>query len=273
MDVGQNTRALDQGKAMLHAAIVAEVHHALGPTLLGLEGPVRLRFTEAMAVPLVALYRYGREEAVRVMDRMGLSPTHTEVAYVEADPAALPAAVRPVALRLRADLDALELTVEADVSAAREYGPLHQVPAIAMQRLTQVPGALDAASYLTVPPYNAGQADVYRANAGLFGGYVYSAAGDSRTCDPCQSKDGTEYRTLDEAATDGMDGFGPNPFCLGGPRCRCTLVPMLPEDAARSGLLPPIGGVDAPAVPSAAAVSPVAAQAAAGAAAGGGRDS
>ena len=92
-----------------------------------------------------------------------------------------------------------------------------------MKARQAVPGAMAASAGLVTGAYTGGLEDVFRGNADAFGGYLYSAVLDGGTCEPCALKDGTFYPTLDAAAADGMDGFGPYPQCAGGFRCRCRL--------------------------------------------------
>jgi hypothetical protein len=57
--------------------------------------------------------------------------------------------------------------------------------------------------------------------------YYASEILDGNTCDPCAALDGTEYETLEEALADYPSGGYAE--CLGGARCRGTLVAVYDE--------------------------------------------
>jgi hypothetical protein len=58
--------------------------------------------------------------------------------------------------------------------------------------------------------------------------YVASELLDENTCDECEDVDGTTFPTL-EAALRAYPSGGFH-ACRGGPRCRGTVVAVLPED-------------------------------------------
>jgi hypothetical protein len=64
-------------------------------------------------------------------------------------------------------------------------------------------------------------------------GYYASELLDTSTCGPCAGNDGHEYATLDAAQRD--YSFGGFNACLGGPRCRGTIVALMTESAIAPG--------------------------------------
>jgi len=56
---------------------------------------------------------------------------------------------------------------------------------------------------------------------------------DSSTCSPCLNVDGTSYSSMTEAEID-YPGAGPYAHCLGGARCRGTLIVVWADEAAPS---------------------------------------
>ena len=222
MDVDATSLQLDQAKADVADAIREEVHRVVAIAKRTRVSRVRLNLTVGMTDPLIALYQWGRDEAQREIVRGGWTPTRFDTTPANLDE--VPDDLRPVILRLDGDLDRLEVRVGRDLRDVQSAPP-GTVPAMAARALAEVPGALEAASYLVTPAYVAGVDDVYRANEDLFGGWLYSAVLDGGTCAECRSKDGTVYETLDELYED-LPDFGPNPLCAGGSRCRCRGVPL-----------------------------------------------
>lgn len=224
MDVETTSVWLDATKAVVADAIRQEVQRALRAN----RRRIRLNLTRGMVAPLENLYAWAYHEGLREMGRLGIGRLDSTPMV----PGDAHEAIRPVVMRLAVDLQRLEGRVERDVRdggmRAGAGQAIGSIPSLAAKRLASVPGALEAASYLVTPAYAAGLEDVYKANADLFGGYLYSAVLDRGTCTECRSKDGREYPTLAEAEVD-LPGFGPNPSCRGGSRCRCRLVPLPPE--------------------------------------------
>jgi hypothetical protein len=64
-------------------------------------------------------------------------------------------------------------------------------------------------------------------------GYYASELLDTATCGPCAGNDGREYATLDAAQRD--YSFGGFNACLGGPRCRGTIVAVMTESDVAPG--------------------------------------
>lgn len=104
--------------------------------------------------------------------------------------------------------------------------------------LNEVPGLADAVTNLISGPFQVGVDDVFSVHADLFGGFEYSAILDAATCDVCRPLDGTRYATV-EAMYAVLPGFGPNPACRGGWRCRCRGIPLPPEPTPRPAGPPP----------------------------------
>jgi hypothetical protein len=222
VDVDSTSLALDTAKEDVAEAIRDEVQRVVGIARRTRVPHVRLQLTQDMVDPLVALYQWGRDEARREIARGGWTPV--ALASPPANLDEVPDDIRPVVLALSASLERLEVGVGRDLRDVLQATP--GTPAgMAARRLLDVPGALDAASYLVTPSYVAGVDDVYRANEDLFGGWLYSAVLDGGTCGECRSKDGTVYDTLEELYED-LPDFGPNPLCAGGSRCRCRGVPL-----------------------------------------------
>ena len=88
-----------------------------------------------------------------------------------------------------------------------------------------MPGALAAASEVVSRAYTTGLDGVFKANRDAFGGYLYSAVLDRGTCAECRGWDGHVFPTLEDMEAV-LPGFGPNPSCRGGGRCRCRGVPL-----------------------------------------------
>lgn len=231
IDVEGASDALDGAKAELHAAIALEMATkteraaAIGLTV------VRFDVTPGMVAPLEALYRYGLTSAMHEARALGVGDLASPLAFADAS-ASVPR-LRRVIFSLRAMLNTLQARTARDLRARADRptdGIGDIVRGVAIRRLREYPGALDAASRLVSPAYTAGLDDLYAANEQLFGGWVYTSVLDGGTCPPCASRNGEVYRTL-EAAYRVMPGFGPNPSCRGGGRCRCRLA-ALPPGAA-----------------------------------------
>lgn len=128
---------------------------------------------------------------------------------------------------------------EQDITEALGFSGASQAMAPHLiERLRDIPGALDVASRVVSSAQFAGVADVFGANTDAFGGWQYSAVMDSGTCEVCAALDGTVYESLDEALSD-LPNWGPNPQCLGDGRCRCRLIGVPPGSA-----IPGLGGYD-----------------------------
>lgn len=78
---------------------------------------------------------------------------------------------------------------------------------------------------------NDGRNDQARATRDVVGAF-YTSCMDERSCDPCIEADTGEMLSPSDAVALGP----PNPNCLGGEFCRCTLVWVLSDDPAALGL-------------------------------------
>ena len=78
--------------------------------------------------------------------------------------------------------------------------------------------------------YNQGRVEVF--DAGNATNVYSSELLDSNTCEACREIDGKEYESLDEAGLDYPAGGYVD--CLGGDRCRGTLVAVYDEAGATS---------------------------------------
>lgn len=227
VDLAGDAAILDHAKAVCHGEILAAAHHAIR---VGRRRGVfpALAVTQGMVDAVISAYRGGVHQARAEAGRMGRTPgTFTDIRPMNTRVWRwLPDSVKRVIIRLQGDLDRLTVSIARDLQAEGMSAALGRVPALVKKRLAEVPGALDAASRIAPPAFTGGLADHYTPNQHLFSGFVYSAEGDRGTCDECDSKHGTFYESLEDAARDGMDGFGPNPLCRGGFRCRCRLVPQ-----------------------------------------------
>lgn len=234
LDVDRIDQTLETGKRRLGLAILEAQRAAIRDYAAG--GPGRLPVTLPMLATLRWVYRQGRAEARRELDRLGVRAYAAEPAPI--DDQAAPEVVRAVT-KLRPELDRLAIRIQTRIAGGlfttEEAGggvdvTIGEAAQTAVQRavirrLSRTPGALDAASRVITTAHNTGLADVYHAEAaGLFAGWQYSAILDAATCPECEARDGTIYATLAEAEVD-LPGFGPNPYCAGDGRCRCRLLP------------------------------------------------
>lgn len=216
IDVLRIDRELNQAKDDLHRAIQQEMLAATRRWLRGGSRP-RLSMTPAMRKPLERLHRFGREEARRELDRIGV-PARAHAAR-NPDPrvGGLPAATRAVkaslpgiGVRIRDDL------VDADLADASS--------AAIARALLAVPGARDIASRVVSTALYSGMGAVFEEHEDLVAGWEYTAVLDSGTCEECEPLDGETFPTW-AAIQEVLPNGGPNPACLGEGRCRCRAVP------------------------------------------------
>jgi len=222
IDVVGLDRDLREGKARLTAAIEREKRRAIRDALVKGHA-LRINVTPEMRAALRAIFEAGRAHAQAEAARLA-GPRLAEREY--AAPPELPGRIEA---RLKQLLGGLQATaqrrLDVTVSEAGIHADLSVLARSAVGRAAMnVPGALDVAGRVVSSAMFAGVGDVFSAEAGLFGGFQYTAIMDGATCDPCASLDGTEYTSWEDAQADLPDG-GPNPDCDGDGRCRCRLVP------------------------------------------------
>lgn len=116
---------------------------------------------------------------------------------------------------------------------------------VAIQRVAQLPGALNVASQLVSGAMYAGIGSVLDANAGLFTSWLYSAVMDNATCSPCAALDGQQFESWDAIQEVLPDG-GPNPDCDGEGRCRCRAVPGDAQTEVPAGTPPELAPPEDP---------------------------
>jgi hypothetical protein len=216
--------ALNTAKEDLDRAIKAEQKRAIHRAL-GTRKHIQLELTGAILDPLERLFRLGRREAYAELQRQG---------YETARRAFIAQPKHPQLLdhvdAVNGGLHGLSIKLER----ARFNLESNQVgtPAIA-RALLKVPGGRAIAAAAISRAFTTGLQQTFEANQDLVDGWEYTSVLDSGTCDACAPLDGTEYATLDELFNV-LPGFGPNPFCLGGDRCRCRAIPA----AARGTVAP-----------------------------------
>jgi hypothetical protein len=206
--------ALGRAKDELARAIEAEKRRAIRRRMR--VGGLRIQLTPAMLAPLERLFRLGRREARAELQRLGYEiPRRALASEPHYDELA------EVAALMREALYRLQLNVE------RRYASVQfseATTASMIRALYTVPGARDIASRVVSSALTAGLGATFEHNAGLVGGWEYTAVLDGHTCGECESLDGETYDTW-EAIQEVLPGGGPNPSCSGGGRCRCRAVP------------------------------------------------
>lgn len=226
VDVPGITRALDRAKDQMEAAIRREMRR--GTRRAGRGQATRLRVTQGMTDPLVALHAAGGRQAEReVMDLIGYA--RARGALADADPPdlrVLPQGVQGLVVEIDGLLVDLGKRIDDELDLAAEAaGVTRQTIAETLQR---IPGARNIASQMVSRGFFGGMRDPFTENADLFRGFQQTAILDPNTCEPCRGAEGTMYDTLDDAAAAGMGngGVGPYASCQGGDRCRCRVVPV-----------------------------------------------
>lgn len=219
MDVLGIDEALNTAKEELDLAVKAEQKRAV-TRAISTHRRVELDLTGRMLEPLEKLFRLGRREAYAELERLGYEnltrvyaadPQHPEL---DEHAGLLEVALRGLAIKIENRRVEVGLTGAADDAIARA--------------LLKVPGARSIAAAAISKALTAGLSATFTANAGLVPCWEYTAALDAGSCEICAPLDGTEYTTLDELF-DVLPGFGPNPLCLGGDRCRCRAIPCGPD--------------------------------------------
>lgn len=223
IDIVGLDRDLKQGKARLAAEVEREKRRALN-SYFRYKRTIRLDVTERMVTILRSLYRTGAKHAHREVEQLAgvkLPRSYSEKNDIEA-----------LTAKLKKQLHPLETKVVTKAVSA-DIGSIAQVAAV--RTVLQMPGALNVASQLVSSAVFMGLGSVYDENAGLFGGWTYSAVMDENTCDECEAHDGEEFNSWDEIMEMLPDG-GPNPDCFGEGRCRCRAVPSsLSTEGALAG--------------------------------------
>lgn len=221
IDVAGITKSYAIQESYLERAVRAEARRALRRWADG--GPMRLEATERMGEALLGMYRAGQRNARSEMKGLGVTPP---VHLAAIDDLSLPMRLVATIDRLRAQLTATGARLERAAKEATFSGVVrNSLDVDGLLRSTGVRGAIDG---LLPSSLTAGLADTYEGAQGAFDGWEYSAVLDGGTCDECEPRDGETYQTLDEAYAV-LPGFGPNPDCFGGWRCRCRLVPIGPS--------------------------------------------
>ena len=238
IDVDGITRALDGAKEAIVDAIRAELHRQAPRP--GVPPRFRLTPTPEILAPLAALFERGRREAAAELDRAGVTLPRRYVSTLHPR-------LDDVYVRIVAGLNTIANRAETDVGRT----VLDQVRDVTTARIDaaidRVPGLRAVAASLVSESFIAGTADLYEENADAFGGFVATSVLDGNTCPSCSAVDGTVYPTIPDAARAGWrnGGWGPYEQCLGGPRCRCRIVPIPGGrvDEQVAGGLPGDGGI------------------------------
>lgn len=219
IDVVLLNDALEQAKDDLEAAIRREMLRAT-VTWAKLGLPPMLHVTDAMRRPLKRLHKLGRKEARNELDRVGYQLRAFASRPHPADPEGRSLAAAEEAINL--GLPGLTVRITDELLVA----DLTNMSAAAIaEALLRIPGARDIASRVISTALTSGMGATFEEHADLVKGWQYTAVLDGGTCDVCAPLDGTEYATLAELLVD-LPGFGPNPECDGGGRCRCRGVPL-----------------------------------------------
>lgn len=222
VDVAALDLALAEGKNRLEAVIRDEVGRVLDERRRGVSAVMQV--TPAVLDELERLRAVGRAQAEAELASMGFPAPRRLFATGHDD---LPARLRALVAVIRAALNLISVRVareEAHLEA--ESTPMTDEFLAKLEQA--IPGARDVASRVVSGAVYSGLGEVYSERRDLFPCWIYTAMMDSATCPPCAALDGTEYDTWEEIMLVLPDG-GPNPECLGDGRCRCRVVPCLPE--------------------------------------------
>jgi hypothetical protein len=220
VDILGGSAALEQGKARLEKAVQRELRRGVQQWVKR-RLPPRLRLTGEMYAAIDWLLAQGADAARAEIASMLGGTRQMARAPRKRDRGR----ARPER-DLERELRRIELRIDKEGSSLEGLGDMSRA-AVERALEKRVPGARDAASKIVSSAYARGLESVYEEVADLFPGWVISAVMDGNTCKPCRADDGKRYKTL-KRALQRMPGFGPNPRCLGGTRCRCRLVPMMP---------------------------------------------
>lgn len=226
IDVIWIDNVLRTGKAALTVAIERERTRAFQAELEGKRW--QLQVTQEMTRILEWLHETGREIAEDELTRMGY-----EIGRMyadEDDPSrrvgllqrALTLMLQSLGLRIRRVVTNLRPGLALDILARRR---------IEREAEKRVPGSKDIAGRLVSGALYSGLGATFEEHEQLIPCWEYSAIMDNATCAPCREADGRRFNSWAEAMLV-LPAGGPNPRCLGDGRCRCRLVPCLPDDAA-----------------------------------------
>lgn len=218
IDIVRLDQALAKAKDEIEAAIQAEMLRAT-QRWVDLDLPPILRVTDGMLDPLHDLHDLGREEARREFERLGYSLRQFAAAR---EPA--PDGPDDLEAYIGRQLPAISVQIEDDLVRADLSGLASDAIARALLR---IPGGRDIASRVVSTALIGGLARTWDEVEADVGGWEYTTAQERQDaiCSFCRPLDGKRYRTRVEAYVD-LPGGGPNPFCKGGGRCRCRLVPI-----------------------------------------------
>lgn len=209
---------LNRAKDDLERAIKAE-QRSLGRQLAQQTGGA-LNVTGAMLAVLRRLQTAGRSHGARELASMG----YTVRRFAAGDEHPGPPTIDDFATILAARLRRLTIKIHQEALG----GDVSLIAATAIERAVgRVLGARAIASDLVSPVFVSGLSQTFEQHADLVEAWQYTAVNDGGLCEQCAPHDGETYDTL-AALFDVLPGFGPNPDCLGGDRCRCRAVPMPP---------------------------------------------
>jgi hypothetical protein len=183
---------------------------------------------DLVAAKLAAMARTGAGEARQEAARQGVTAVPVDLAALEGELAAraqalaqlLASALSQAAANKAVQLTGGTLTPEAVAGAVKDY-----LQGLSDAYLSdQFGGAMSAAQ-------NGGRLAFMRENEPM---HLYaSELLDQNTCEACAAEDGTEFESAEDAAAAYPAGGFKD--CLGGPRCRGTVVAVYGESAPSEG--------------------------------------
>lgn len=209
------------------AELASAIEDAAGdlPALAAVEAtPV---FAETLETAMLEMAAQGVEQAVDEATRQGITPKIPDL-----DTSSLTSRATAVDTLLSRSLS--EAAGRKAVSLTAESGALSAAD-VASQVSEYLSGLSDdylrqQLSGATVQAMNTGRKAVFAENPPK---YLYaSELLDENACEECTAVDGTEYESLEAAEADYPTGGYAN--CLGGPRCRGTLVAVHVDEAEPS---------------------------------------
>lgn len=225
IDVLRLDGALNDAKDELDDAIRAEMLRVTEAWARHGGRPL-MQLTPDMRGPLEQLHDLGVDEGLLELARLGYTdpqPPERAFAAPDPDPAAGLAGVFDT---MEQGLAGITVRIEDELVAADLADMTSQAIARALLR---VPGARDLASRVVSSALTSGLQLTFEENSTLVACWEYTAILDGGTCEVCAPLDGSRYRSL-AALFEVLPGFGPNPRCRGGGRCRCRAVPCPPDE-------------------------------------------